>query len=109
MPNGLIENTYNPHQFKSADNAVDAKTIIAWAFKLLSVVAIPLLVWMISLLLSTDKRVAVMERNYLTANEGIELREDVTTIQRDMLGIIIDVDEISDCQVNIRLGTPENC
>lgn len=91
------------------ESKIDVKTVIEWSFKLISMIILPLVIWMITLLLSVDKRISIMEGNRFTATDGIELREDVTTIQRDILDIRTEVDGLVRCQIHLRTGNPGAC
>jgi len=88
---------------------VDISSVVDWGFRLVSMVILPLVLWMITMLISIDKRVAIMEGNRLTATDGMELRVDISTIQKDLLKGERRIGTLEECQIKIRVGDQKNC
>lgn len=88
---------------------LDLKTIGEWGFRLTSLVLLPLMIWMITLLLSLDKDVTVMKSNEFTVSDGFkittELTNSINLLREDMPGQEYKdrVSELERCVVRLQL------
>jgi len=105
--NGHIENGYGT--VPTNNDGINLKSVIEWGFKIVSMIILPLIIWMITLLISLDKRVSIMEGNILTATDGIQLREDVQTTGRDVLNMERRISSLEECQIVLRFDDGTRC
>ncbi len=89
---------------------VELKTVGEWAFRLLSLIIVPMLLWMITLLLTLDKDVSVMKSNRLSAADGYELRQYIDNIEVEIRKDMppeewkARIIEMEDCIVKLQLN-----
>lgn len=101
--------SYIENGIQNNSGKVEIKTVIEWMIKLSSVLLIPLMIWLISLVISLDKRVSIIEGNRFTTGDAIQMRSDISGTQDDLIDIQARMSKLEDCQVKIRLGNPQNC
>lgn len=90
-------------------NKIDVKSVIEWGFKLVTIFVLPLVIWMITLLISVDKRLAILEENRFTAADGVELSGDVNFLQTEVLKMENRISSLEACQIKIRTGDVKSC
>lgn len=105
--NGYIENGYNPS--RNTSNNLNIKSIIEWGGKLISLIILPLLLWMITLLISLDKRVAIIERDEFSSSDAIKMVQDISTLQRDLIKANQQIFDLQQCQIKLRIGKANDC
>ena len=105
--NGYIENGYNPST--NTSNNLNIKSIIEWVGKLISLIILPLLLWMITLLISLDKRVSIIESNEFSSSDAIKMVQDISTLQRDLIESNQRIVDLQQCQIKLRLGKADDC
>jgi len=94
----------------NTDNKVDTKILFEWLIRLTTIVVLPLLVWLVMLVLSLDKDVAIFKENRFTTNDAYILREMLSN-EHNMIRSSIPskerVAKLEDCVRNLQLG--RNC
>lgn len=88
---------------------VDVKLLVEWGFKIVTVVLLPLMIWIVTLLIELDKRVSIMEGNQFTSGDGIEMREDISTLQTTVTEMKDDINSLESCQIKLRVGKADSC
>lgn len=89
---------------------VDVKTVIEYSFKLVSIILVPLLIWMVTLMISLDKELAVIKGNRFTISNGYELQQEIRDLESSLRAEMPPIEwknrviELERCQRLLELG-----
>lgn len=92
------------------ESGITNKTLIEWAFRLISLTLIPLVIWAGSLLIKLDKDVAILKSNQFTAQDGFDLTQQMVEMERNIRADTPPkewkdrVIELESCVRNLELG-----